>query len=115
MTRAMPKTRTVVLIFVGALLHFVAMAKVIIDRLTCDEVPHCVSALNNVAGIVLSFPLGWITATLSHFWPSVNFLAVLGPTFFYVFLIFNSLLAVTLFWLVLIKSPMRRREARRTI
>lgn len=111
----MPKTRTVVLIFVGALLHFVAMAKVIVDRLTCDEVPHCVSALNKVAGIVLSFPLGWITATLSHFWPRVNFLAVLGPTFFYVFLIFNSLLAVTLFWLVLIKPLMRRREARRTI
>lgn len=99
LAKLMSKIKTLVFIVIGSLIHFGLMVKVIVDRLSCDAQPYCVSLINKIGGAVLAFPLGLITAPLHYFGVDVGLIRFLGGGIFVLYFI-NSILAVTLAWIV---------------
>lgn len=86
------------------------MLKVISDRLTCDVQPHCVSLINKIAGAILAFPLGTMVSVLYYFDVSVDVMAFFGGWIFVLYFI-NSVMAVALFWAVLIRPFVSRNRS----
>jgi hypothetical protein len=105
--RAMSKIKTLALILIAGFIHFCLMYKVIVDRLTCDVQPNCVSALNMFAGAVLSFPLGLVAWIVHQFDANIDVFGFIENLFVFYFI--NSILAVTLIWMVIVKPLVRLR------
>jgi hypothetical protein len=103
----MSKIKKFVLILICGIFHFCLMFKVIADRLTCDIQPHCVSEFNRIAGDVLSFPLGLVVWIVHQFDASIDVFGLIENLFVFYFI--NSILAVTLIWMVLVRPLVRMR------
>jgi len=105
----MKKMTIYALLLVSTLVHFGLTFKIIIDRLTCGIQVHCISLFNEVAGAVLSFPLGLIAwmMQIASLDPSVVVDAFGGGNIF-VLGIVNSILAVLLLWRIVL-IPIARR------
>jgi hypothetical protein len=106
----MSKIKTLSLIFIGSVIHFCLMLKVIADRLTCDVQPHCVSLINKIGGVILAFPLGWVGSALDYFSVNMNSRGAIGEVLFFSYFIINPILAVVLFWLLLIRPLVRWKK-----
>jgi hypothetical protein len=99
-------------ILICSLVHFGLMFYIIVGRLDCGMQAYCVSKANEIAGNVLSFPLGPLSLLLQHMGVDVDRLmehyAVGGP--FPVFFL-NSVLASTIFWFAIVKPWLKRRRS----
>lgn len=106
------RVKAFVIIPFGGFIHFAAMMKIIGDRLTCDMQPHCVSQVNKIVGAILEFPLGSIAAVIHHFDADFDVMNLVGGEMF-AFLFLNSILAVTLVWIVLVRPFIRQSKRSR--
>ena len=107
----MKKVRTSVFLLVGVLVHFSLTAAIVGSRLVCDAQVRCVTPLNEVAGSILSFPLGtvvWIMQKAGMD-PTVLTDTIWGGNIL-VLCCFNSILAVTLAWYAVIRPMVRRQK-----
>jgi len=89
------KIKASIAVLALGLLHFFLMFKVVVDRLTCDIQPSCVGPLNKFAGVVLSFPVGWLTWVIHRASPDVDAFTFVGGELF-VFYFVNSMVAAVL-------------------
>ena len=106
----MKKARTSVFLLIGVLVHFGLTAAIVGSRLACDAQIHCITPLNEVAGSILSFPLGtvvWIMQKAGMD-PTALTDAIWGGNIL-VLCCFNSILAVALAWCAVIR-PMAQRQ-----
>lgn len=100
------------LLLAGVCIHFGLTFAIVVSRLACDIQTQCVSLFSEVAGAILSFPLGLVvwgmryagldSAVVTDF--------LLGGDIF-ALCFFNSILAIVFVWYVLIKPVLRRRKS----
>jgi predicted neutral ceramidase superfamily lipid hydrolase len=111
LVKAMKRTKIFVLLLIAVLIHFGLTFAVVVGRLSCDVQVHCISRLNEVAGAVLSFPLGLVVWVMQYVGldPDVVTGAIWGGDIF-VLCVVNSILAVIIVWYALIKPITRRRK-----
>jgi len=107
----MSKLKVAFLIFVGGLVHFFLMIRLVVDRLSCGVQPHCVGLLNRVAGYILEAPLGSVFSILHGFKSDVDLIGIFGGAIF-IFYFVNSVLAVGLLWLLINRVTKRRQGIR---
>ena len=110
----MKKIKVPALIFIGALIHFLLMAKFIVDRLTCDVQPNCVTLVNKIAVIILGFTLDFFAWLIQRFGFDVNIVAYIGGIIFIVYFI-NSILAVCLIWMLLVRPLFRKNPEAKSL
>ena len=101
----MSKTKIVLFILLGALVHFGLTFTLILERVSCDIQPHCISAVNEVGITILGFPLAEITKIFFPSGAKVN-------GWFFILLPLNSLVAVMIIWFALV-GPLIKRAKRR--
>lgn len=104
----MTKLKVAFLIFIGGLVHFLLMMKVVVDRLSCGVQPHCVGLLNRAAGYILEAPLGSAFSILHGSKNDVDLIGVFGNAIF-IFYFANSVLTVGLLWLLINQITKPRR------
>jgi hypothetical protein len=99
----MPKIKAILFILVGTLVHFGLMFTLIVSRIGCEMQPNCVSQGNEIAGAILGFPLNVIAWILyPHGAPA--------SSWYYIFMLLNSLVAVTGIWFLVLRPILRRAK-----
>lgn len=101
----MSKAKTFALVLLGACIHFALTGWAVVTRLSCGEVPHCVSPVITVASNALALPLGLITWFLDYV--GINVARIFG-SWLMLFFFLNSVLAVSLIWYAIIKPFVSR-------
>lgn len=106
---SMKTIRTLTILVASALVHFGLTFAIVVARMDCGIQMHCIGRFNEVAGAILSFPLGLLSwmMQLAGFDPSVVVDTVVGGNIFILGII-NSFLAVLFVWLAVIKPIARR-------
>lgn len=92
----MSKTKTVLFILAGTLVHFGLMFALVLQRISCDIQPNCVSTTNKVGVAILGFPMNVVMWVL---YPH----GARADGWFYIFALVNSLVAVTIIWFVFVR------------
>jgi hypothetical protein len=87
----------------GSIVHFGLLFILILQRISCDIQPHCVSAANKVGVAILGFPLNVILWML---YPH----GLGASSWSYLLAMINSLLAVTIIWFVAVRFFIGRRR-----
>ena len=98
------KIKAYLFILLGTLVHFGLIFCLILNRISCEMQPNCVSTANKVGVAILGFPLDVITWIL---YPH----GVRANGWFYILVLFNSIAAVTIIWFVLV-TPLVKRARR---
>ena len=97
----MPRTKAVLLIVTGTIIHFSLTFLVIVKRIGCEVQPDCISETNNMLGYVPGFPLNVITWIVN---PSL----IKANGWLYILVLLNSLFVASLLWYLLIRPIINR-------
>jgi hypothetical protein len=99
----MSKIKATLFIFLGAMVHFGLTIALVLNGISCEMRPNCVSAANKVGAAILGFPLDVIMSIL---YPH----GTRTYGWFYILMLLNSFAAVIIIWFVLIRPFVRRRS-----
>lgn len=105
----MSKVKVFLFILIGSIIHFFLMVKVIYDRAVCGGQSDCVGVINRLSGRLLEFPLGSVMSGLDYLGFDVNLMRVLGEAVLILDFI-NSVLAITLLWVFVVKPIIKWRQ-----
>jgi hypothetical protein len=99
----MSKTKVIIFVLMGALVHFGLAFVLILQRISCGIQPRCVGLANEVGVKILEFPLNAIAAILYlHELKAGGWLFIALPI--------NSLVAVLIIWFVLVRPLINRAK-----
>jgi len=110
----MSKKKSFALFVILVFVHFGIMAALIISRMPCGMQSNCASALADVAGEVMAFPLSIVSLGLERLGIDVDEYVRLhlGGNIELLYLL-NSIVSVSLIWILLIRPVIHRRAKRR--